>query len=201
MTASPTLTLASASPRRRELLASLGVAFEVAPADLDERVLPGERPEAYVRRLAAEKARAVQARRPGGSVLGADTEVVLDGRILGKPRDHEEARAMLRALAGRAHEVWTGVALATDEGIRVEAVRTDVWFRALDDDEIAEYVATGEPMDKAGAYGIQGGAARFVERVEGSYTNVVGLPLEVVGAMIAGRAPASAEGATLSDTP
>jgi septum formation protein len=178
------LTLASRSPRRADLLASLGVAFEVVPADIDERASPDEAPDAHVRRLAEEKARVARGRRPGAPALGADTVVVLDGRILGKPRDEVEARAMLGALSGRAHEVWTGVALVTDAGVRVEAVRTAVWFRRLEEAEIAAYVASGEPMDKAGAYGIQGGAARFVDRLDGSYTNVVGLPVEMVGEML-----------------
>lgn len=182
------LVLASASPRRAALLAEAGLAFEVLPVDLDESVRPGETPETHVRRLAEAKARAGLARRPSARVLGADTVVVLDGGMLGKPRDDTEARTMLRALAGRAHEVLTGVALVSAAGAACEVARTRVWFRPLSQAEIDAYVRSGEPADKAGAYGIQGGAARFVERLEGSYTNVVGLPMEIVRRLLAGPA-------------
>jgi septum formation protein len=183
VTRGPHLVLASASPRRRELLARLELDFEVRPTGTDETPHPGEAPEAHVLRLAAAKANA--AALPGEMVLGADTIVVVDGEILGKPGDDEEARAMLRRLSGRDHEVWTGVALAVRaEGAEPElhsrSCRTLVRFRALTDADIDAYVATGEPADKAGAYGIQGGAAAFVESIEGDYDNVVGLPLATV---------------------
>ena len=179
------LILASASPRRRELLGSLGLAFEVVVAGIDERPWPGEKPASYALRNAAEKAREVWARRGGEvRILAADTIVVMDEHILEKPEDAEHATAMLRQLSGRSHEVITGVCLfeARDEGLREwgDAVRTAVHFRALTEAEIAAYVATGEPMDKAGSYAIQGGAAAFVDGYEGSYSNVVGLPLETV---------------------
>jgi septum formation protein len=180
------LVLASGSPRRRELLADLGLRFEVRPIDADERPLPGEKPEALVLRLALEKARA--AAREGELALGADTVVALGDEILGKPSGPAEAEWMLSRLAGREHEVWTGVAtVASSPGLRVErarAARTRVAFRALERAEIAAYVASGEPLDKAGAYAIQGGAAAFATRVEGSFTNVVGLPLETVRALL-----------------
>jgi septum formation protein len=190
VTSAARLVLASASPRRRELLARLGFAFEVRPTDVEETPFALEGPEAMVLRLALAKARA--AARPGEIVLGADTVVAAGGEILGKPRDDEEAREMLHRLAGRSHEVWTGVALvaATGRGEapareRARACRTEVVFRALSEREIADYVATGEPRDKAGAYAIQGGAAAFVERVEGDFTNVVGLPLALVQDLLA----------------
>jgi len=180
------LVLASGSPRRRELLAGLGVRFEVRPIDADERPLPGEKPEPLVIRLALEKARA--AAREGELALGADTVVALGDEILGKPSGPAEAEWMLSRLAGREHEVWTGVAtVAASPGRRVErarATRTRVAFRALDRAEIAAYVASGEPLDKAGAYAIQGSGAAFATCVEGSFTNVVGLPLETVRALL-----------------
>ena len=193
------LVLASASPRRRELLAQAGYTFEVRPADVPEDPRPGEEPVAYVVRLAREKAEAVYralAGHEGGvefvdrhelSVLGADTTVVVDGEILGKPQNAVDAARMLRMLSGRTHRVITGVALATAEGTEVAAEATAVRFVALADEEIAAYVATGEPMDKAGAYAIQGRAARWIPRIEGCYFNVVGLPLALVTAMLEGR--------------
>jgi len=179
----PYLVLASASPRRRDLLGRLGLDFEVRPTGTDETPLPDEAPEAHVLRLAAAKARA--AARPGELVLGADTIVVVDGEILGKPGDDDEAGAMLRRLSGRAHEVWTGIALAVraenaEPELHSRSCRTVVRFRELSDADIDRYVATGEPADKAGAYGIQGGAAAFVESIDGDYDNVVGLPLGTV---------------------
>jgi septum formation protein len=176
--------LASASPRRRELLGRLGMPFEVRPVDADETPRPGESAEALVVRLALAKARA--AAQPGEVALGADTAVTLDGEILGKPADADDARKMLAALSGREHEVWTGVAvvaLPTELGPARElarACRTTVRFRLLDDAEIDAYVASGESVDKAGAYAIQGGAAPFVDAVDGELTNVVGLPLPLV---------------------
>ena len=173
-----TLTLASRSPRRRELLASLGLALEVLPADTDETPQQGERAPDYVRRLAREKARAVR----GETVLGADTVVALGETLLGKPRDAEEACRMLRALSGRAHEVLTGVCGRRGAQEETLAVRSVVRFAELSEAQIAWYVATGEPLDKAGAYAIQGRGGAFVAGVEGSYSNVIGLPLfETVG--------------------
>jgi septum formation protein len=178
------LILASASPRRAELLTAAGIPFETLPVDLDETPLPDEAPDAHVRRLADAKARAALARRPDALVLGADTIVVLDGRTLGKPRDAADARAMLQALAGRDHEVLTGVALISAEGSAVDVGCTRVWFGPMTRAEIDDYVHSGEPMDKAGGYGIQGLASRYVQRIDGSYTNVVGLPVELVARML-----------------
>ena len=173
------IILASASPRRAELLHAAGFAFEVVPGDADERTLAGEGPFAYVRRVAQAKAAAVAGRHPGRLVLAADTTVVLGTRILGKPTDREDAARMLCQLAGREHLVMTAVALAgAREALDVDVTR--VTFAPMRDDDIAAYVASGEPMDKAGAYGIQGLASRFVERIEGSYSNVVGLPIALV---------------------
>lgn len=180
------LILASASPRRRELLTQAGYAFEVRPAHIPEDPRPGEDPAAYVTRLAREKAEAAYRELADASatVLGADTTVTLDGLILGKPSDAADAARMLRLLSGRTHRVITGVALVTAERTEVAAEVTAVRFLALSDEEIAEYVATGEPMDKAGAYGIQGQAARWIPRVEGCYFNVVGLPIALVATML-----------------
>jgi septum formation protein len=179
------LTLASQSPRRRELLAGLGIALEVRPADTDESVLPGEAPRAYVARVAREKARAV----PGEVVLAADTAVVLGDTILGKPRDAADAARMLRALSGTTHEVLTGVCVrrgAPGAPLEREAlVSTAVRFRALSEQEIAWYVATGEPLDKAGAYALQGAGGVLVESVAGSVSGVVGLPLTESVALLA----------------
>ncbi len=171
------LILASASPRRRQLLADAGVSFVVETSPVVEAIGHGESPEAYVRRLAREKAAGVARSHPEDWVLAADTEVVLDGRVLGKPRDSGEAVAMLASLSGRCHGVMTAFALLGPSGTREGLCRTEVCFRALSGAEIRRYVATGEPMDKAGAYGIQGGAAHMVESIRGSYTNVVGLPM------------------------
>ncbi len=176
MSSLPALVLASASPRRRNLLATLGLQFLVRPVDLDESPRAGEVPEAYVRRLADEKAAAQVS--PGELVLAADTTVVLDGEILGKPGDPAEARTMLGRLAGREHTVLTGVALEQVGRNRRTVVESSrVRIAALDPDEIAWYVATGEPMDKAGSYAVQGLGAMFVDAIAGDYTNVVGLPL------------------------
>jgi septum formation protein len=183
----PSLVLASASPRRRELLAAAGVPFVVAHADLDESVRPGELPEAYVVRLAEAKARAVAVHHPGAWVLGADTTVVVDGAILAKPEDAADAARMLEQLQGRAHDVLTGVALVGPASCDVALDRTVVWFAPMTADEIAGYVASGEPMDKAGAYGIQGLASRWITRVEGSYPNVVGLPVALVYGLLVRR--------------
>ncbi len=169
--------LASASPRRADILRSLGIPFTVSPVDLAENILPGETAEAAARRLAAEKAAIAAAREPGHWVLAADTLVFLDGLILGKPRDDREAAAMLGRLAGRDHHVVTAVHLrrgdAPGAGL---AEHSRVRFAPMSEPEIRWYVATGEPRDKAGAYGIQGHGARFIEGIEGSFTNVMGLP-------------------------
>jgi septum formation protein len=175
-----TFVLASASPRRAELLRSAGFSFIVEPVDVDEAPLPEEPPELHVLRLAREKAAAGSRRHPDKVVLGADTVVVLDRMILGKPRDDDEARRMLANLSGRVHHVLTGVAVIRDgrldQAVDVSSVTMAPWTDA----EIAQYVASGEPSDKAGAYAIQGWAARFVARLEGSFSGVVGLPLAVV---------------------
>ena len=178
------MILASRSPRRAELLAAAGISFEVLAADIDESVRPGEDPAAYVERLAIEKARAVLALRPTATVLGADTTVVIDDLILGKPVDVEEATAMLRRLRGRVHDVFTGVALVCATGVLSAVDRTRVWFAPMTDEDIAWYVASGEPVDRAGAYAIQGLASRFIPRIEGSYTNVVGLPVALVSSIL-----------------
>ena len=205
------LILASASPRRRELLAQAGYAFEVRPAHVNEDVRAGEDPIAYVVRLAREKAQAVfdamsadgadsdshpsanSGRKDGAPshltdgglvVLGADTTVTVDGHILAKPEDAADAARMLRLLSGRTHRVATGVAVVTAKGAEVAAEVTGVRFVTLSDEEIAAYVATGEPMDKAGAYAIQGRAGKWIPRVEGCYFNVVGLPLALVTTML-----------------
>lgn len=170
------LVLASASPRRRDLLGQLGLSFTICAADIDETPHPGEAPEAYVRRLAREKAQAVAGRFPGTWVLAADTTVVLGPELLGKPRDAAEARGMLSRLSGRTHEVHTGVAIAGRAGDST-VVRTRVTFRTLSAGEIDWYVGTGEPLDKAGSYAIQGKGGFMVASVEGSPTNVIGLPL------------------------
>lgn len=180
------IVLASASPRRAELLHQIGVDFRVHPVDIDEATLPTEAPEDYVCRLAREKARAGLAavNSAGARVLGSDTTVVLGSRILSKPADEAEARRMLARLSGREHRVLTAVALAFEDECRVELVETRVVFRALGEEEIRAYVATGEPMDKAGGYGIQGRGGMFVRYIEGSYSAVVGLPLNETARML-----------------
>lgn len=182
------LILASASPRRRELLAQAGFVFEVRPAHVPEDPRAGEDPIAYVTRLAREKAQAVYKEIGDAEavVLGADTTVVLDDEILGKPEDAADAARMLRRLSGRSHRVMTGIAVVTADQAQVAAEVTAVRFLTLSDEEIAAYVATGEPMDKAGAYAIQGRAARWIPRIEGDYFNVVGLPLALVTMMLEG---------------
>ena len=187
------LVLASASPRRRELLTQAGYSFTVHPAHIQEDPLPGENPTAYVTRLAREKAQAVYGQLAGDTaldgaltVLGADTTVTLDDQILGKPENAADAAWMLRMLSGRTHRVITGVALVTARAMEVAAESTTVWFREVSDAEIAAYVSSGEPMDKAGGYGIQGRAARWIPRVEGCYFNVVGLPLALVTKLLEG---------------
>jgi septum formation protein len=178
------LLLASASPRRALLLRAIGVPFEVMPSELDETPHPGETPTAYVERLALAKAQAVAPGYPGRLVLGADTTVTVGGEILGKADDSGRAREMLERLAGRVHEVHTGVALVRDGDSTVECATTRIWFAPMTFEDIETYVATNEWHDKAGAYGIQGRISRFVERVEGSYTNVVGLPVALVWGLL-----------------
>jgi len=183
------LLLASASPRRAELLRAAGIAFEVMAAHVDETAHAGEIPEAYVRRVAEDKAHTIASRVSGRIVLAADTTVVVDDRMLAKPEDDEDATRMLRMLSGRTHQVLTAVAVcragATGAPL-VEIERTEVEFAPLTEFEIDWYVATGEPRDKAGAYAIQGYASRFVTRIDGSYSNVVGLPIALVYDLLKG---------------
>lgn len=172
------LVLASASPRRRELLAILGVQYRVAPADIDETPLPDEAASRYVQRMALQKAQAgLRESGPAAVVLGADTTVVVDGRILGKPLDRADALRMLAVLSGRAHQVYSAVAVCGAGGCHEALSSTEVTFREVSAAEAAAYWETGEPADKAGAYGIQGLGSVFVSRISGSYTGVVGLPL------------------------
>lgn len=201
------LVLASGSPRRQDLLRSAGISFVVQPADVDETPLAGESARECAERLAREKAMAVWRRRPVDVVLGADTIVVVDGAILGKPVDSDDAARMLRMISGRVHEVTTGVCVAIrvpssqypvpsrsasatekdeigDPRVRTASEATLVTVSGISDEEIREYVATGEPMDKAGAYAIQGIASRWIPRIEGDYSNVVGLPVALVYRML-----------------
>ena len=178
------LVLASASPRRSELLRNAAIQFIVDPAHVREEPGPLERPLDYAKRLAREKALTALARHPHDAVLGADTVVVVDEHLLEKPADAEDAARMLRLLSGRAHQVITGVSVVAPGFEITEAETTQVYFGRLSDQEIAEYVASGEPMDKAGAYGIQGIASRWIGRIEGCYFNVVGLPIERVYRML-----------------
>ena len=179
------LILASASPRRADLLSRAGLEFDVCPTDVDESPVAGEPPDSYVVRVARDKARgAAQRRGTVRPVLGADTAVVVSGRVLGKPAHDDEARSMLRLLSGRVHEVLTGVALLSGRDEVKECVTTRVRFVSLTDQEIEWYVGTGEPRGKAGAYAIQGGASRFVDWIEGSWANVVGLPVATVYRML-----------------
>lgn len=177
MSDTPTIILASASPRRAELLRSAGVECTVVVSGAEETLPPGATPAQGAREIALVKARQVAARHPDAPVLAADTVVALGERVFGKPADRDEAAQMLREFAGKEHEVFTGVALIVHGSEKSFVCATLVRFTPLTEAQIARYVATGEPLDKAGAYGIQGGAAGFVERVQGSYTNVVGLPL------------------------
>ena len=211
----PELILASSSPRRQELLREIGIPFQVHAANINEDQFASEAPIAYALRLAREKAEAVAAQYPQSYVLGADTIVVIDGEVLGKPQDHADAARMLRLLSGRAHEVTTAVSLIAPKTIASSAVppnllaqgrfspntipsekvaqstlaqtrasTTKVYFREIAEAEIQQYVAGGEPMDKAGAYAIQGGASRWTDRIEGEFSNVVGLPLSLVTEML-----------------
>ena len=184
------LVLASASPRRQELLRNAGIPFTVEAADINETPLADESPQDCAERLAREKALAVFQRYPENYVLGADTIVVVDDIILGKPRDAEDAARMLRLLSGRTHVVITGVCLVgpvANRDVRTASETTQVTMCRLADEEIRDYVATGEPMDKAGAYAIQGIASRWIPRIEGDYSNVVGLPVALVYAMLRER--------------
>ena len=179
------LVLASASPRRRELLAQLNLPFEVIPSAAPEVPRLGEPAEAFARRVAQDKARDVAGRSPGAFVLGADTVVVVDGAIFGKPTDRDDARRMLQALSGRTHRVLTAVALLDPAGCAEEIlVESQVEFRRLSADEIEPYLASDEPFDKAGAYAVQGVARTFVCQVRGSHSNVIGLPLDEVAALL-----------------
>ena len=204
------LILASSSPRRQELLREIGIPFQVHAANINEDQIAGERPIDYALRLAREKAQAVAAQYPQSYVLGADTIVVIDGEVLGKPKDNADAARMLRLLSGRAHEVTTAVSLIAPNTIapftvaprtaapstitpsliaqgtlsETRASTTKVYFREIAEAEIQQYVAGGEPMDKAGAYAIQGGASRWTDRIEGEFSNVVGLPLSLVTEML-----------------
>jgi septum formation protein len=177
------LILASSSPRRRELLGQAGLDFTVESADINEEPQPDEAPAKYVQRLAVEKAQAVWERHRSRDqgvdpiVLGADTTVVLDGEMLGKPVTSAEARRMLERLSGRTHQVMTGIAAITHAAIVSDVEITQVFFDLIDEEELTHYIASGEPLDKAGAYGIQGYAARWIPRIEGCYFNVMGLPL------------------------
>jgi septum formation protein len=201
------LVLASASPRRQELLRNAGISFVVQPADIDETPRDGESPRDCAERLAREKALAVSRTRPADCVLGADTIVAVEGTILGKPRDTADAVRMLRMLSGRVHQVITGVCVVEavgrgqgsgasanpgsvheePSGLSTASETTLVTMSELSDADIREYIATGEPMDKAGAYAIQGGAARWIPTIEGDYSNVVGLPMALVGRMLERR--------------
>src|SRR5580704_8220580 len=183
------LVLASASPRRQELLRNAAIAFTVQPANIDETPLAGESPRNYAERLAREKALTIAKTCPQDLVLGADTIVVVDETILGKPRDADDAARMLRLLSGRTHEVITAVCIATpvrselrtdNRQLTTESESTRVTMTEISDDEIRSYIATGEPLDKAGAYAIQGIASRWIPRIEGDYSNVVGLPVALV---------------------
>ena len=182
------LVLASASPRRQELLRSAGISFEVQPAHIPEDPLPGEAAKECAERLARDKALAVARQRPHDFVLGADTVVVVDGQLLGKPTDAADAARMLRLLSGREHQVITGVCLVVGGEPSVASETTVVTVSEITDKDIADYVASGEPMDKAGAYAIQGLASRWIPRIEGDYSNVVGLPVALVLRMLRERA-------------
>jgi septum formation protein len=180
----PAVILASASPRRRELLTLIGIAHEVLPADIDESAFPDEAPAPHAERLARAKAHALAERHPHAVVIAADTIVVVDGEILGKPRDAAHAAEMLGRLAGREHTVYTAIAVARDAQTESAVEDVRVTMRPMAADEIAAYIATGEPMDKAGAYGIQGYGATIVERVDGDYFSVMGLGLRRLVALL-----------------
>jgi septum formation protein len=178
------IVLASSSPRRRELLANAGIEFRADAADIDESRRDGESPLAYASRLAREKARAVLARNGATTVIGADTIVIVDAEVLGKPSDEDDARRMLRMLRNRTHQVTTAVAVVSRTSLVEHQETTDVHFGAVTDDEVDAYVRSGEPMDKAGAYAIQGWASKWIDRIDGDYFNVVGLPVAAVWKML-----------------
>ncbi|MBO5515267.1 MAG: septum formation inhibitor Maf [Schwartzia sp.] len=181
MTEKETIVLASASPRRQELLRQIGFAFRVVVSDAEELSGDSISPDRLAEENARRKAKDVAAKESGNvPVLGADTVVVVDGMILGKPKDAADAARMLRLLSGRQHFVYTGIALAYKGEVYGDVVRTEVWVDELSEKEIDAYIATGEPMDKAGAYAVQGIAAKFIPRIDGSFSNVVGLPLHAV---------------------
>ena len=180
------LILASSSPRRAELLVAAGIEFEVVAVGVDESALKLEPPGDHVRRLAREKAEAAFNNHPERVVLAADTIVLVGGEMMGKPRDEADAIRMLRLLSGREHEVLTGIAVVAKRGTVVEVSRTRVWVNPLSEGEIRQYVASGESRDKAGAYGIQGLFSKFIDRIQGSYTNVVGLPVALVYRLLKG---------------
>lgn len=181
MTENETIVLASASPRRQELLRQIGCAFRVVVSDAEELSGDGISPDRLAAENARRKAKDVAAKEGGNvPVLGADTVVAVDGMILGKPKDAADAARMLRLLSGRQHFVFTGIALAYKGEVYEDVVRTEVWVDELSDGEIAAYISTGEPMDKAGAYAVQGRAAKYIPRIDGSFSNVVGLPLHAV---------------------
>ncbi len=184
----PKLILASGSPRRAEILSAVGWHFEKQVADIDETELPDEDPREYVERLAKEKSAAIAAINPGSAVLGADTTVVIDGRIIGKPEDLVDARRMLGMLSGKWHDVLTGVAVAANGDMRSAVQRTKVKFADMSDAEINFLAELGDPLDKAGAYAVQAQAALFIEGIEGDYWNVVGLPVRLVYELI-GKGP------------
>lgn len=195
----PTVVLASQSPRRRELLTLVGISHEVRPADIDESYLAGEQPNAHAERLAREKARVVSRERPDALVIGSDTIVVVDGDVLGKPRDEAHAAEMLARLSGRSHMVLTAVAVEWRGQLRSSVEEVGVTFHPLTPVEIDAYIATREPMDKAGAYGIQGYGATIVERVDGDYFAVMGLPLQRLVRLMAGLGVGYGFGALSAD--
>jgi septum formation protein len=184
----PHLILASGSPRRSEILNAVGWSFTKRVADIDESEIAGESPEDYVQRLAKTKAETVAAMEPDGIVLGADTTVVIDGAIIGKPSDLDDARRMIRLLSGNVHEVLTGVAVVANGNTNVGIERTKVEFASLSESEIEFLVEFGEPLDKAGAYAVQAQAALFIKGIEGDYWNVVGLPIGLVYRLVCGSA-------------
>lgn len=184
----PQIILASGSPRRSEIMESVGWKFKKDVPDIDETEMPGELPDVYVQRLARTKAETIAMRHPGEIVLGADTTVVIDGQIIGKPLDAADAKLMLTVLSGHWHEVLTGVAVLRNGDLRVGLQRTRVKFAEMNEAEIDFLVEHGDPLDKAGAYAVQGQAALFIEGIEGDYWNVVGLPISLVYRLLMGKA-------------
>jgi septum formation protein len=182
----PRLILASTSPRRRELLTQAGFTFDILPADIDETQLPNEDPVAYVQRLALQKAQAIHALHPHDIVIGADTTVVLDGQTLGKPADTADAERILMSLSGKVHQVHTGVAVITNDTMQQHVETTSVFFSTIPEVDLKHYLSTGDSLDKAGAYGIQGYAARWITRIEGDFFNVMGLPIAATVRLLSG---------------